>query len=68
MRRLLSSGMFVFAGMVSMPLAVAPQGERSRRRSTGTIRGFEKLRSVLPQGGLPRARLRARIPRSCRPV
>jgi len=53
MRRLLSGGLVVFAGMVSVPLAVAPQGAAEPVADYREDPRFEKLRSFFQKANCP---------------
>src|SRR5438045_3300901 len=53
MRRLLSSGMVVFAGMVSIPLAVAPQGGAEPAADYREDPRLEKLTSFFHNADCP---------------
>ena len=53
MRRLFSSGMFVFAGMVSLPLALAPQGAAQPPAESRDDPRFEKLRTFFRKADCP---------------
>lgn len=53
MRRLLSSGMVVFAGMVSIPLAVAPQGDAEPAADHREDPRFEKIRAFFQKADCP---------------
>src|SRR4051812_33310029 len=53
MRRLLSTGLAVFAGMVSIPLAVAPQGESEPVADYRQDPRFEKLKAFFRKANCP---------------
>ncbi len=53
MKRLLSSGLVVFAGMVSIPIAVAPQGAAEPIADYREDPRFEKLRSFFQKSDCP---------------